>query len=105
MDILLQYPLLIMFLKLELDVLMEDLHQLHLLSQKEVGVIETAEIFVYNAFQLIARMVMETIINGDKIDFLKLISYLKSYKHLAYLAEYWEKIRKLTLEPRHYNYL
>ena len=103
MDILLQYPLLIMLQPLEEEVVVEDLQQLHLLSQKEVDVIKTAEI--HFTFKLTARMVSETIINGDKIDFLKLNSYLKSYKHLAYLVEYWEKICKLTLEPRLYNYL
>ena len=76
---------------------MEDLHQLHLLSQKEVDVIKTAEAVYHH--KLIARMVSETIINGEKNDFSKLTSYLKSYEHLGHLVKYWEIIRKLSLEP------
>ena len=102
MHILLQYPLLVMLKKIEVVVLIEDLHQLHLLGQKEIDVIKTAKTFYPH--KLITRMVSETIINGDKNDFSKLTSYLKSYKYLAYLAEYWEKLRKLSLQPRQYHY-
>ena len=103
MHILLQYPMDKMFFKIDLVVLMEDLHQLHLLSQKEMDVIITFKT-IYS-HKLITRMVSETIINGDKNDFFKLTSYLKSYKNLVYLAEYWEKLSKLSLQSRQYHYL
>ena len=103
MHILLQYPLRVMLNKIEVVVLLEDLRQLHLLSQKEIDVIITIK-RIY-PICLITRMVSETIINGDKYNFSKLTSYQKSYKNLAYLVEYWEKLRKLSLQSRPYNYL
>ena len=89
MDILLQYPLGAL---LDISV-MNDLQRLHLLSERELHGIQRTN--MKYGHQIMARMVSENIIRGDKNDFSKLITYLKSHSDIKYLVQYMEKRCKL----------
>ena len=88
-----------MLLHYPLDLLVDisfvyDLQLLHLLSKQEVkGIIRTNTKY---CDKVIARMVSENIIRGDKNDFSKLITYLKSYSDIKYIVQYFEKKCKLS---------
>ena len=87
---LLQYPLGVL---VDISVVY-DLQRLHLLSQQEVnGIIRTNKKYCH---KVIARMVSENIIRGEKNDFSKLITYLKSHSDIKYLVQYFEKKCKLS---------
>ena len=82
--------------------ILHDLPNLNLLSQTEVDVIKSTK-DTSNYHIMIETMVLETIINGDKKDFSKLTTYLQSYPDIKHLAQYWEKICKLSLADHKYN--
>ena len=75
-----------------------NLQRLHLLSQQEVnGILRTNTEY---CDKVIARMVSENIIRGEKNDFSKLITYLKSHSDIQYLVQYFEKKCMLLLVAR-----
>ena len=92
LDLLLRYPL-SMMLK-HRDYITHDLYQLNLINLNELEIISTTDNMFHH--KMIATMVSETIINGDKSDFSKFTTYLQSYSDIKYLVQYWRKMCKLT---------
>ena len=72
---------------------MNDLQRLHLLSERELHGIQRTN--MKYGHQIMSRMVSENIIRGDKNDFSKLITYLKSHSDIKYLVQHMEKRCKL----------
>ena len=102
LDILLRYPLSIIINSvLDVSAVMHDLCQLNLLSRNEVEVIKRTAMEFHH--KLIAIMVLETILRGDKKDFSKLTTYLQSYSDIMYVIQYWEEICKLLLIGKDIN--
>ena len=66
-----------------------DLQRLNLLSEQEVYAVQRTNIEY--GHKVMARMVSENIVRGDKNDFSKLITYLKTHSDTKYLVEYYEK--------------
>ena len=93
LETLLRYPLSKLFINR--DEMVDDLHQLNLLSENEVYIIKTMD--KYHHHIMAAIMASDTIISGGKNDFSKLTIYLKSFTTIKYVAQYWEKICELSL--------
>ena len=69
----------------------EDLHKINLLSQNEAKIIKyTDGQQIYRSFMVI-MMVSDNIINGDKNDFSKLSTYLKTLPEIKQLVQYLDR--------------
>ena len=96
-DKLLQYRLYYM-LSLSKDIanITSDLHKLNLLSQNEVKIIKSTVGQMYSV-TMITMMVSYKVINGDKNDFSKLSTYLKTLPEIKRLVQYLDRKCMLSL--------
>ena len=87
-DKMLQYSLYDMVAGMDdISHLVRDLHKINLLSQNEVKVISTRHF----SNCIFAMMVSDNVVNGDKNDFSKLSTYLKTIPGIKYLVQYFER--------------
>ena len=96
MDKLLQYRPFDM-LSLASDVVhIANLHKINLLDQNEAKIIKYTDGQIYRRI-MVAMMVSDTIINGDKNDFSKLSKYLKTLPEIKLLIQYLDRQCMLSL--------
>ena len=75
----------------------EDLHKINLLSQNEAKIIKyTDGKQIYRDF-MVVMMVSNNIINGDKNDFSKFSTYLKTLPEIKHLVQYLDRKCMLSL--------
>ena len=75
-----------------------DLLRLNLLSPNEVNVINsTYGLYDHNGINMIAMMVSDNIINGDKNEFSKFSTYLKTLPAMKHFVEYLDRQCMLSL--------
>ena len=96
MDKLLQYRLYDMLSFSNDTPCIAELHKIHLLSQNEAKIIKSTEGRIYS-LNMIAMMVSDNIINGDKNDFSKLSTYLKTFPEIKHLVQYLDGQCMLSL--------
>ena len=73
-----------------------DLHKINLLSQNEVKIIKYTDGKTYRRI-LLVMMVSDNIMNGDKNDFSKLSTYLKTLPEIKHLVQYFDRQCMLSL--------
>ena len=96
MDKLLQYSLFDMLSFSSNRVRIADLHKINLLSQNEADIIKYTDQRFYRLI-MVAMMVSDNIINGDKNDFSKLSTYLKTLPETKHLVQYLDRQCMLSL--------
>ena len=74
--------------------IVRDLHKINLLSHNEVKVISTHS---FSRLRMIVMMVSDNVINGDKNDFSKLSTYLKTLPDIKHLVQYLDRKCMLSL--------
>ena len=88
-DKMLQYSLYDMVADMDdISHLVRDLHKINLLSQNEVKVVISTRHFSNGIF---AMMVSDNVVNGDKNDFSKFNTYLKTIPWIKHLLQYLER--------------
>ena len=92
-DKLLQYRLYDMMEKSgDMAHIARDLRKLNLLSRNDVKVIKSTHgLYDSNGIKMIAMMVSDNIVNGDKNDYSKFITYLKTFPGIKHLVEYLDR--------------
>ena len=73
-----------------------DLHKINLLSQNEMKVIKSTHGSMCQRI-LIEVMVSDNVINGEKNDFYKLSTYLKTHPTIKLLVQYLDRKSMLSL--------
>ena len=73
-----------------------DLRKINLLSQNEAKIVKYTHDRFYRRI-MVAMMVSDNIINGDKNDFSKLITYLKTLPEIKHLVQYLDRQCMLSL--------
>ena len=96
-DKLLQYRLFHMLsFSNEIANIASDLHKINLLSQNELNVVKSTNGQIHSLTMMVI-MVSDNIINGDKNDFSKLSTYLKTLPERKRLVQYLDRKSMLSL--------
>ena len=96
-DKLLQYRLFDMLSSGNEVARIEDLHKINLLSQNEAKIIKYTNGQLMHRCFMVVMMVSDNIINGDKNDFSKLSTYLKTLPEIKHLVQYLDRQCMLSL--------
>ena len=75
----------------------EDLHKINLLSQNEAKILKYRNGQLMHCRFMLVMMVSDNIINGDKNDFSKLSTYLKTLPEIKHLVQYLDRQCMLSL--------